>query len=56
MADMKRQRNSDDMGMPSPIYDYTEDACPGHVASLLDPKVCARCGVHIDSLRPPDDL
>ncbi|MGJ5163208.1 hypothetical protein [Bradyrhizobium sp. HKCCYLR1051] len=30
-----------------------ENACPGHVASPADPKVCGRCGVHIDSLRPP---
>lgn len=34
---------------------WTEDDCPGHVASDRDPKVCGRCGVHIDSLRPPDD-
>lgn len=27
-----------------------EDACPGHVASSDNPKVCGRCGVHIDSL------
>jgi hypothetical protein len=33
----------------------TEDDCPGHVASALDPKVCGRCGVHIDSLRPDED-
>lgn len=32
-----------------------EESCPGHVASENDPKVCGRCGVHIDSLRPPDD-
>lgn len=31
---------------------YTEETCPGHVASKGDPKVCGRCGVHIDSLRP----
>ncbi len=29
-----------------------ESACPGHVASVNDPKICGRCGVHIDSLRP----
>jgi hypothetical protein len=34
---------------------FTEDTCPGHVASNNDPKVCARCGVHIDSLRPPPE-
>ena len=33
----------------------TEEACPGHVASHGDPKVCGRCGTHIDSLRPPDE-
>jgi len=30
----------------------SEDDCPGHVASADDPRVCGRCGVHIDSLRP----
>lgn len=29
----------------------SEEACPGHVASDIDPKVCGQCGVHIDSLR-----
>ncbi len=32
-----------------------DDDCPGHVASASDPKVCARCGIHIDELRPPAD-
>lgn len=32
-----------------------EELCPGHVASADDPRVCAHCGVHIDSLRPPED-
>lgn len=31
-----------------------ENACTGHVASDHDPKICARCGTHIDSLRPDD--
>lgn len=35
--------------------DDPEQACPGHVASHDNPKVCARCGVNIDSLRPPED-
>lgn len=35
--------------------EFTEEECPGHVASVLDPKVCGRCGIHIDSLRPDDD-
>ena len=30
---------------------YGEDECPNHVASATDPKVCGRCGIHIDSLR-----
>lgn len=34
---------------------HTEEACPGHVASDHDPKVCRHCGTHIDSLRPDDD-
>lgn len=36
-------------------YIYAEEDCPGHVASEHDPKVCGRCGVHIDSLRPDDE-
>lgn len=34
---------------------WTEDTCPGHVASAGDAKVCGRCGVDIDSFRPDDD-
>jgi ribosomal protein L40E len=34
---------------------FPEDDCPGHVASVFDPKVCGRCGVHIMSLMPPDE-
>lgn len=30
----------------------TEENCPGHVASAGNVKVCIRCGIHIDSLRP----
>lgn len=32
-----------------------EDACPGHVASSIDPKLCGRCGIHIASLGPSYD-
>lgn len=32
-----------------------EQNCPGHVASERNPKICGRCGCHIDSLRPDDD-
>lgn len=35
--------------------DISEENCPGHVASENDPKVCGLCGVHIDSLRPPEE-
>ncbi len=35
--------------------DYSEEACPGHIASADDPKVCDRCGVHINELRPDSD-
>lgn len=31
-----------------------QESCPGHVASDADPKICGRCGIHIDSLRPDD--
>jgi hypothetical protein len=33
-------------------FHYNDNACPGHVASRFDPKVCGLCGTHIDSLRP----
>lgn len=36
------------------VYAFTEEACPGHVASDDDPKVCKLCGTHIDSLRPDE--
>jgi hypothetical protein len=36
-------------------FHYDEEACPGHVASRFDRKVCGLCGIHIDSLRPPED-
>ncbi|MBN9066725.1 MAG: hypothetical protein J0H60_09730 [Rhizobiales bacterium] len=29
-----------------------QDNCPGHVASCGDAKICGRCGMHIDELRP----
>jgi hypothetical protein len=32
-----------------------EQTCPGHVASKDNPKICWRCGVHIDSLRPNEE-
>lgn len=38
------------------IYDYSEEDCPEHVASDSDPKVCGRCGAHIDSLRPEEEV
>jgi len=34
---------------------YGEDECPAHVASEADGKICERCGIHIDSLRPPEE-
>jgi hypothetical protein len=33
---------------------YAEESCPGHVASERDAKICGRCGIHIDSLRPDE--
>jgi hypothetical protein len=32
-----------------------KDECEGHIASA-DPKICARCGAHIDSERPDDNV
>lgn len=26
---------------------YAPNACPGHVASASDPKICAHCGTHV---------
>lgn len=37
-----------------PGSEYDEQSCPGHVASERDPKICGRCGTHIDSLRPAE--
>jgi hypothetical protein len=37
-------------------YPHTEESCPGHAASSEDPKVCGRCGTHVHSLRPDDDV
>ena len=34
---------------------FREEDCPGHVASGSDSKICGNCGVHIDSLRPPEE-
>jgi hypothetical protein len=31
-----------------------EGSCSGHVASTADGKVCARCGTHVDELRPEE--
>lgn len=42
------------IGMNEPRR-YTEETCPGHVASDKDPKVCGHCGAHIDSFRPNDE-
>lgn len=39
----------------APVFPFSEENCPNHVASSADPKVCGRCGIHIDSLRPDDD-
>ena len=35
--------------------DTASDNCSGHVASAADPKLCGRCGIHIDELRPDED-
>lgn len=32
-------------------YQFSQDDCPGHIASDRDPKVCGRCGTHIDEFR-----
>lgn len=34
---------------------WTEETCPGHVASNSDSQTCDRCGVHINELRPFDE-
>ncbi|MGY3366123.1 hypothetical protein ACVWZL_003248 [Bradyrhizobium sp. GM2.4] len=42
-------------GHAGPSPQCSEENCPGHVAWTHNPKICANCGVHIDSLRPPED-
>lgn len=37
------------------LVPIAEEDCPNHVASRDDAKRCARCGIHIDDLRPPDE-
>jgi len=38
------------------LPDYLpEESCPGHVGTEICPKICTRCGIHIDSLRPPEE-
>jgi hypothetical protein len=36
-------------------YPFDEQSCPGHVSVPENPKVCRRCGVHVDSMRPEDE-
>lgn len=38
-----------------PDHCVSFDDCPGHVAAAHDTKICGRCGIHIDELRPDDD-
>ena len=38
----------------SKVFLYSEEDCPGHVASQSDGKICGNCGIHVDSLRPPE--
>lgn len=51
---LAEQANAERAAMVGPeiVYAYTEDNCPGHVASQTDPKICGRCGVHSSSLDP----
>lgn len=49
------RRSGSGAGGAGRAYDYEEEACPGHVASPEDSKVCDRCGTHIDSLRPDEE-
>lgn len=46
-------------GLPeTPVpFPYSEECCPGHVASKANGKICGNCGVHVDSFRPitPND-
>jgi predicted HAD superfamily Cof-like phosphohydrolase len=37
------------------VLRFSEEMCPGHTASDTDKKVCRHCGIHVDSLRPPED-
>lgn len=37
-------------------YLFSEEDCIGHIASEYDARICANCGVHIDSFRSEVDL
>ena len=34
--------------------DEAAESCPSHIASAFDAKVCGRCGIHIEELRPDE--
>lgn len=36
----------------SELRDLMQQYCPGHVASPVNPKICARCDTHIAELAP----
>lgn len=42
------------MPLPAEPLEFTEETCPGHIASAHDRKICGHCGLHIDSLRQPE--
>lgn len=37
-------------------FTFSEEDCPGHIAAPSYIKICVRCGVNIDSLRPDESL
>lgn len=47
--------SADDRRAAASLIAFTEEDCPGHIASAGNPKICGRCGIHIDSLRPMTD-
>ena len=52
--EMRQIHDAVRMALPK-LYEYTDQSCPGHVASDNDNKICERCGIYIDDLRPVEE-
>lgn len=54
--EVRKQASLSDAFLASLCTRPEEISCSGHVASDQDPKVCARCGTHIDDERPDEHV